>query len=58
MKNKLTDTQDQNEEEGVTFYSDKEALDEMEKDEDFLEEKRRKYVSPFDTIDGEFDCFS
>jgi hypothetical protein len=58
MIKKLADTQAQNEEEGLTFYSDQEAMDEKGRDEEFLEEKRKKYVSPFDTINGEFDCLS
>ncbi len=44
--------------EDVFFLSEDEALDELECDEDKLEEKRKKYISPFDTLDGGFDCFS
>ena len=55
---KFYDTKSQNEEDGLTFRSDQEAIEELESNKEHLEEKRRKYLSPFDTIEGEFDVFS
>ena len=42
----------------IDFYTDEEAVEEMEDREDSGEERKLKYFNPLDTINGDFDCLS
>ena len=43
----------------IDFYTDEEAVEEMEDSrEDSGEERQLKYFNPLDTINGDFDCLS